>query len=272
MILPLLAILSAQIADQASAQQSPSEPDIVVTARERSIRKLASAITPDLSNDSPMGRFSTGVCFEVLGLPPGYATSIRSRLIENARSAGAPLAGESCSPNALVIFVKDGKSELTNIAARRPYLLDSLSDIDRSRLMAEPGPVRAWSNSNVRGSDGRQIDHELKLRGAVMSRIVLSIRRDLLSSVVLIDIRAIHGLSLQQLADFATMRLLAQTRSNGIKSSDTILSLFSIDRSAAPTSLTPFDRAYLKVCYAGFGNERVGMKLGRIASMLRKRR
>lgn len=272
MILPLLAIMSAQIADQASAQQSPSEPDIVVTARERSIGELAAAITLDLSNDSPMARFFDDICFEVLGLPAGYAAPIRSRLIENARSAGAPVASEHCSPNALVIFVKDGQSELADIAARRPYLLESLSDVERSRLLVEPGPARAWVNSEIRGSDGQQIGLDLRLPGAVMSRIVLPIRRDLLSSVVLIDIRAIAGLSLQQLADFATMRLLAQTRSKGIKSPDTILSLFSMDRSAAPTSLTPFDRAYLKACYAGIGNERVRTKLGRIASMLRKRK
>lgn len=270
MILPLLAIASEVIADQAPAGPTSFEPDIVVSARERSIGELAAAITPNLASDSPIGRFSSQICFEVLGLRADYAASMRLRLVKNARSAGASLADTPCSPNALVIFVEDGRAELADIAARRPHLLDGLSDLERSRLMADPGPARAWVNSAIRGSDGQQIGPDLRLRGAVMSRIVLSIRRDLLSSVVLIDTKATESLSLQQVADYASMRLLAETRSDSVNDPATILSLFNVPRGTAPRGLTRFDRAYLRACYSGLGNERGRTKLARIASMLRE--
>lgn len=103
-----------------------------------------------------------------------------------------------------------------------------------------------------------------------MSRIVLSIRRDLFSSVVLIDTKATESLSLQQLADYASMRLLADTRSDSVNDPATILSLFNVPRGTGPRGLTRFDRAYLRACYSGLGNERSRTKLARIASMLRE--
>lgn len=268
----LLVLLSASVAAPAASETTPPEPDIVVTGRERTARELAEAITPDLSQDSPMARFTSGVCFHVVGVRADFAAGLRARLVENARVVGAPLADEDCSPNALVIFVKDGRAELVDIAARRPHLLDGLSDDDLSRLLAETGSARAWANSVVRGRDGRLIDPLLQLTGAYMSRITLPIRRDLFSSVVLIDVGAIDGLTARQLADYATMRLLGDTRADEVANPDTILSLFRLPRDAAPPGMTAFDRAYLTINYSGLGNERVRTKIGRIAAMLRQGR
>lgn len=52
----LLVFLSASLAAPAVSELTPPEQDIVVTARERTARQLAEAITPDLSQDSPMAR------------------------------------------------------------------------------------------------------------------------------------------------------------------------------------------------------------------------
>lgn len=53
--------------------------------------------------------------------------------------------------------VKDGRAALAGVATRRSYLLNGLDDVERSRLMADPGPALDWVNSNVRRSDGGQI-------------------------------------------------------------------------------------------------------------------
>lgn len=264
----MLVLLGCEPAVSAAPPMPAPDPDIVVTARARTARELAEAITPDLSQDAPLPRFASGVCFEVLGIPPARAAALRGRLVDNARAVGAPLAARPCSPNALVIFVRDGRAELADIAARRPHLLDGLSEGQLRRLMAETGPARGWANSEVRGRDGQQVGPDLRLPGAIMSRIVLSIRRDLLSAVVLIDIGATDGLTATQLADYATMRLLGETRADGLADPETILSLFNVPRDTAPTAMTRFDRAYLRIAYSGLGNERARTKVGRIAAML----
>lgn len=273
MLLPgVLAFVLVIEAGPALAQPPATEPDIVVTAKERTVRDLAKAITPHLPYDSPLARFQERVCFAVFGRPKAYSSAFRARLTDNAKAIGAPLDKDQCVPNALVIFVRDGRAELADIAARRPYLLDMLPDEDLNRLMAETGPVRAWATSETKGRDGQPIQPDMRLPAAAMSRIVLSVRRDLLQSVVLIDVGAITGMTLNQLADYATMRLLSETRTDRVSGSDTILSLFRAPPGSAPAAMTAFDRAYLKINYSGLANERVGTKIGRVVSALREER
>lgn len=64
-----------------------------------------------------------------------------------------------------MIFDKHGRAELVDIAARRPHLLEGLSDDDLSRLLTETGPAGAWANSVVRDRNGRLIDPQLQLTG-----------------------------------------------------------------------------------------------------------
>ena len=77
------------------------------------------------------------------------------------------------------------------------------------------------------------------------SLISRGIRRDITTSFVLFDREGVRGKTLHQLADYAAMRVFAQTRdASGEQAPDSILSLFDED-ALPPDGLTAFDRAFL---------------------------
>ncbi len=76
------------------------------------------------------------------------------------------------------------------------------------------------------------------------------------AALVVVDAAAVEGLTVTQLADYATLRLLAPTSDMRTLSVDaeaqatpTILTLLR-DGAAAPAEMTRFDRAYLKSLYS----------------------
>jgi hypothetical protein len=78
------------------------------------------------------------------------------------------------------------------------------------------------------------------------------VREDIVGVLVLFDRDDVRGMTLVQLADYATMRGLARTRPVDAAGAalDTILALF--DASAEPPAeLTAFDGAYLGALYRG---------------------
>jgi hypothetical protein len=73
---------------------------------------------------------------------------------------------------------------------------------------------------------------------------------ELVSSFVLIAARAVAGLTLTQIADYAAMRALAKTRAPASTSGPTILRLFDENNaSAKPAELTSWDLGYLRSLY-----------------------
>jgi hypothetical protein len=85
------------------------------------------------------------------------------------------------------------------------------------------------------------------------SKIYLPVREDITQVVVVFDLDQVHGKSLDQLADYATMRGLAQTRPvEDAPAMDTILTLFH--SASPPQALTQFDRAYLAALYDSIPN------------------
>ena len=74
-------------------------------------------------------------------------------------------------------------------------------------------------------------------------------RKDIVSSLVVFERDAVIGMSLTQLADYATMRGLTHTRpARGDERMATILALFA-DDSRSPDALTDFDVGYLRSLY-----------------------
>jgi hypothetical protein len=102
------------------------------------------------------------------------------------------------------------------------------------------------------------------------SKIFFATRLDIAQSVVVIDIKAIDGMSVVQIADYVTIRAFARTRPvSADASASTILSLF--DKSApAPRELTPFDLGYLSGLYASRGNLPASVKIGAVPREIRK--
>ena len=92
------------------------------------------------------------------------------------------------------------------------------------------------------------------VRGRV-NRMFLPTRKDIDFALIVYDREAVLGMTVVQLADYATMRGLSHTRpASGEQPMATILALFDeqdivdpIDR--GPDELTSFDRGYLRSVY-----------------------
>ena len=266
---------SAQVAPPATAEADANP--IVVEGRalpeEAKIRALARAISPRTGFDQPLARFTDPICFATVGLPTAVLRSIGDRLAEDADLAGIDLAGDGCSPNILVMFVEDSHAETKALLKRRPGLFGDLQPSEIRAILNEPGPVHVWSASEIRSRDGdrqfRNLDGPPTLKVPVATRIGLAIRRDMLSTVMLIDRQAVTGRSPRQVADYAAMRTLAMIRPKGATGGDTILTLFDPD-ATPPAEMTAFDRGYLKALYGGSGTQRGATKVAMIARSIAK--
>jgi len=276
---------SAQITTDDLVKMRAGTPDdeIVVTGKAlpepEEVKKQAKSITKmDDFFTAPLAQLQEKVCPGVMGLPADIAGIIVDRIRWNAERVGLKPAKEGkCQPNILIAFVLNGQTEVKALANSRPWVFRDVPDPDVKEMLADAGPVHAWSSTQTKTRDGMPVaksesmfDPPVVQTTISDSRIFFATRLDIAQSVVVIDIKAINGMSVVQLADYATMRAFARTRPVGADSSaSTILALF--DKSApAPRELTTFDLGYLSAIYASQGNLPASAKIGAIPKEIKK--
>lgn len=279
---------SAQDAGQQASSPS-SEVDIfggveiVVTGREldmseRTITRQARTITRESDlRHTPLARFGEYACPGVGGLQLESAELVVTRIRFIAEDLDIPLHKEGCDPNIFVIFTKDGRADLNELERKTRQVSRNVSMKEKRELLEVEGPVRVLNIVQQRMRNGITLGKGEGLfappvgtQEGGQSLISKGIRRDITTSIVLIDRDAVKGMTLRQLADYAAMRVFAQTRdASGEKAPDSILSLFDPD-TVPPEGLTAFDRAFLTTLYesqpyiAGMGN------IQRVSHMLKK--
>lgn len=269
----LCAPAAAQDGGETGAQDAPSGNDIVVEG-ERTDRREVLRTTRDITrrpraDGDPVARFQREVCPGVWGLSPENAQLVIDRIYDNAERAGIPVNEEAeCGANLWVIFVDDPAATFAQLREDSEFLVDGLSRLDVRRVESQEGPVRAWNIVTTRNREGEIVTSGFEnaagtaqgRTGSVgvpnnpvtqMSRLDSAVRLDLEMSVMLVQRSAIADLDAFALADYATMRLLAQTEPPERENvSDTVLTLFSPDAEGFPPDrLTAFDRAYLQSVY-----------------------
>lgn len=280
----------------AASQSSSAEPvlpdseDVIVMGHRLhaiEVEKIARAITaPGRLYQEPLAQFQEPVCPAVIGMAGDYAAAIVKRIRYDAERAKIRVAPPFCSANLVVVFVVNGQAAMRNLTRNGPWLFgdlrrDAIQDLPDDpvfkRLVADPGPVHAWVNTETRsamgdrlgGGDQTSEPSTLHISGGT-SRITMEARKDIVGSLVVIDRGAVAGLETNQVADYAAMRGLAQTRPPAQAGSlGTILSLFEAGADA-PTELTEFDLAYLRMLYGTRPNIVGAMKIGSVAAALRK--
>lgn len=266
----------------AFAQPEPEPGDenqITVTGRAveaKDIVRQGRDITANEKRRDPLARFEKPLCPGVMGLRDDLAGAIVERMRFNVERIGLKLTeAGACDPNILVIFVSGldnvMQSMFENAELERANFA-SLSDRERRLLKAETGPTRAWSLTSKRSADGfllTETSNVMEIRD--IGRINIGSREDIEMSLVLIDLGAIAGLNTQQLADYATMRALAETREPDRDTAlSTMLELFSANGSNL-TELTPFDLAYLSNLYSPPGaNVAAGRRLNGLADAFQR--
>ena len=264
-------------APQSAPPPAQSPPDIVVTGdreeMERTVRAITRKITERRHYSRPLPRFQVPVCVATVGLRDDYKSLIRQRIGANLAAADIPVdADPACRPNALVVFAADAQKAVREMAKEQPWLLSGYSNSEKRDLTRHKSPTYAWQTTQLRGADGKPLKImilELPPYGEKKEVIVNEqgqtgrtnqpIREDITGAVVVIDNHDLPGKTIEQLADYATMRLVATTRYVQDAGNDagndapaigehTILSLFATP-DIAPEGLTDFDRGYLMGLY-----------------------
>jgi hypothetical protein len=266
MLLPLLLLGTARIADaQSGVQAAPvpeasREPDIVIKGmnqkeQDKAIGGYVDALT-DISSSDPIALYEPGIyCPAVFGLRDDRNEEIAARMWRVADTAGIKPAPRPCTASVFVFFVDDIAAFLKTLKARQPVLVGDLLDKD-PRL--DGGPVLSWQLK--RDFDPQHMPLAIKRWGgrtvsspAGGSRILSMITRAVAASVVIVDRNVLVGLSAAQIGDFAAMRSVVDGDLRlGAARSSSILSVLDGPRDGQrPVSLTAWDAGYLKGRYKG---------------------
>jgi hypothetical protein len=258
--------------------------EIIVTGREldmseRTVTRQARTISRE--NDlrhTPLARFGEYACPGVGGLKLESAEIVVARIRFIAEDLGIPLrAAGKCEPNIIIMFTEDGRADLAAMERKTRAISLNVSQKEKRELLEAAGPVRVFNVVQDRMRNGITLPKRRDLvniptgsQEGGQSLISRGIRRDITTSFVLFDREGVRGKTLHQLADYAAMRVFAQTRdASGEQAPDSILSLFDED-ALPPDGLTAFDRAFLTTLYesqphiSGLGN------LQRVAHVLKK--
>ena len=261
-------LLAATFASAAAAQRTNAP------------RAFVDAVTLQVEEQAP--RFHVPVCAASFGLPAGYGAAVVARIRDVAQAAGAEIERDpDCRPNLIVMVANDSREVSEVLRRTRPDIYVGLDTIAIERMLATPGPVRAWQSSEAARAEGGAsynprddfLRQDVHLHhGVPASLLRATTRRDLKLSVVLFDVDAIDGLTLRQIADHAALRGLAPTRPPEMAGDETILALFRRDgrHDNALAELSGLDLAYLRALYRDDGASKGSVQRAALARMIER--
>ncbi|WP_447765306.1 hypothetical protein [Sphingopyxis panaciterrae] len=263
----LLTIFALALAGSAhaAAQDGPPSPapeksDIIVIGekegeqRERQVRAFVRDLT-DTPGSQPIARFDRdAVCPAAVGLTDAQDAAVTARMRRVAAAAQVRLAVPGCRPNALVIFARKKQELVKALLAAHPAYFKG--DEDRPvELSKRPGPAVAWYLQDVIDRNGVSVplnnERGYRILGITdsPSRIDPTTRPIIVASVVVIEYRALAGLTTTQVGDYAAMRAFTRADPGRLKRSDapTILTVLEAPMgSEVPLTLTRWDLAYMR--------------------------
>lgn len=226
------------------------------TAADDSARRFVAQVALPGESDEPSARFTYPLCVGTAGLPSEAGEVIVDRIAAVAASAGLSIARPGCAPNLMVVFVEDSRAAVRTLSQGRSGTLVGKSPTDIGYILAEEGRARAWTLVEARSRDGDRPRYSptgaTTLDTATSTRLSSPTRRDIVSSVVLIDREAVADRDLRQVADYAAVRGLTGARLGALTMprEPSILMLFTPQGDAqAPAALTAADRGFLRAFY-----------------------
>jgi hypothetical protein len=264
-LLVLLAVAAPCIA-KTTVENVPQE--VIVQGRrnpEDAAHRFVNAVT--VEREGQVAQFGEPICPLVLGLSAPYDAAIANQFKRDAKEAGVALRGANCEPNVFVMIADDGHALLEKLHTARQPMFEGLDLHTLQALLNAPGPVHVWQGYELLDQGGFPVgvkdpsivSEDITMLSAVgasnyaPSRIQQSFRQRIDAAFIIIDLKAIDGLTPMQIADYAAMRTLATTRppGGGSVSEDSILTLFDARQGdGKPASLSKRDAAYLHALYA----------------------
>lgn len=263
MRLALLAIapLAATLLAAPAAAQSDA-PIVVIGQRdlEQQIDSFVGALTP-ASPRGQIARFETAVCPGVFGIPEAQRAAVRERIRAVAKGVGIDVAAPDCKPNLVVMITADKTAFLKALGKDHSYMFGDRTPAQVRKILAEPGSAIAWQIQTMVNGDGRAISNEgdmpINRTSRRPSRITAPARPAFTAAAVVVEGKALEGLSTTQLADYAAMRALARIDPQRIDAATPSTILRVLDASAdseVPVTLTQWDFAFLKGLYSSPDN------------------
>ncbi|WP_325541502.1 hypothetical protein [Sphingopyxis sp.] len=263
----LAPLIAMSCATGAAAQDSTSPPagksDIIVIGeanreqREQQVRAFVRDLT-DTRGINPVARFDrNAVCPAAVGLTAEQDSAVTTRMRRVAAAAKIRLAVPGCRPNALVIFARDKQETVEALQREYPaYFLGRPGDDARPvELAKRPGPVVAWYVQDIVDRNGTSVPVDLELGYRILSevntpsRISPTTRPVIVASVVVIEYRALGGLTTTQVGDYAAMRAFTRADPGRLEQPgiSTILTILDAPMgSDIPLTLTHWDLSYLR--------------------------
>lgn len=279
LLLALAAFAAAPAAAQRPAASAPApsdNPDIVVTGNpdmEGQVRDFVGALT-QAPPGGQIARFEEAVCPAAVGLPPAQKEEVAARLRRIAQTIGLRVGGPRCYVNLLVVVTPDKRAFIDALFRRYPAYFGELSGRDVRRLADLPGPAAAWQLEGQVTAEGVEMPRDsvsgtyVNQTGRPPSRIAAAARPLFRAAAVVVESRALAGLSTVQLADYAAMRTLARSDPARLPASSppTILKILDTPMGGeVPITMTEWDLAFLRAFYASPDNLRAGARRGDIS-------
>ena len=278
----VVATTSPAKATQEAPRSASQDEEIVVTGQKKKLAEFQNLIANHFRvsgggrNNGQYARFAQAVCPSVAGLAERQSKAIEERIRQVAELAEIEVAKENCRPNIFVAIVEDGGSEIKLLRSKKARLFGSLTGREKDRIEQSGGPVYSWKATQTLGSDSRHSANAgsfafqagsngpgggVALGGSsvngqttqVKSKISRSTVEGIGYSYLLIDSKALDGISAAQLADYAAMVTLIDidVGNDTQVPNGSILSLFSEteDKSLNPASLSGGDLLLLRGLY-----------------------
>jgi hypothetical protein len=262
-----IAVLLLLLCGAAQAQAPvvmQGEPETVYSDAQRQIdfdksrRIVETMLAPSFSIDDQYARWKRPICPHVYGLTPLAAWMVEHRIREVAMQMGAPVDhADPCIANIGIIFTAEPQASLTSIAEKRPFLLQG-----GSQKPVVKYPVQAWYATFKTDYDGitsldlpwdlTEADGPQWVR-ANTSRLHTGLTAQMAAATVLVDSKAVTGMTLGELGDYLAVMTLAQASQYGAcQPMATISNLMLKGCGAAdtPHSLSHIDIALLTALYS----------------------
>ena len=208
---------------------------------------------PGFSEDEPLVRWNTPICFYLAGLTAEQVKIVLVRLSQTSSSAGAPLARTPCQPNFVILATSEPERVLEASYARNPRLFGTATPAQIRQFLesSQSRPVRVWYNINLGRKSGVHNGHFVPSNTqAESSPFVGNTAFDFFSIVAIIDTNRTEHTRLDQLADYLVMVGLTNTDLDAdLGSAPSILRLFALSGENQPSGLSAWDAAFLKALY-----------------------
>ncbi len=272
----LTILLTLSAPTMATKDANKESEDIVVIGQQTKVEQLQNLITNQFKisgggkQTGQYARFAAPICPSVGGFSDKQKLEIENRIREVALLAELPIAAKKCRPNLFVAVVADGVEEIAMLRKKRGGVFSSLTHSQRDKMVLSGGPVYSWKSSqrmaSDSGTDARAGSYSVVgddgnlgvmsfggQRSHVKSKIKKTTFTGISYSYLLIESRALTGVSPTQLADYASVASLIDIDVNfdTAPPASSILSLFSdlVDDQSKPQNLSNGDLLMLRGLY-----------------------